>query len=96
MNKKDRLKTGKAWARAFHGSKIIHAYSRKFKVPLLCSINDLISFGIRLNQEDIDTIKYNLHILNKVKMKKKDFEELTNRMHEKQEFEFNYSNDYFY
>ena len=63
MNRKTRLRLGKHWAKNYSGNKdkIIFAYVGKFKVPKLCAINDLTSFGIKLNQIEVDRIRLECH-----------------------------------
>ena len=80
MNRKARLQKGKRWAKAYTGnrSKIISAYAGKFKVSKLCAINDLTSFGIQLNQEEIDRIRLEYHYNHVQHLPKKKLLEIQN------------------
>lgn len=63
MTKKkvERRKKGKSWIKSFTGSNLLHAYKRKFKIPISTAINDLESFGVKLDQREIASVRINLH-----------------------------------
>ena len=79
MKRKDRLKQGKAWARKYDGRGIISAYAKKFRVPKACAINDLTSFGVELDQFEVDRIRLNNHNNNIQRMPKKKLNEILDR-----------------
>lgn len=79
MNRKKRLIQGKRWAEKYKGNKIIYAYARKFKVPKLCAINDLTSFGIKLDQDEVDKIRLDCHYDNIQHLPKKRLLEILDR-----------------
>ena len=86
MNRRTRLRLGKTWAKAYTGKRIIHAYSRKFKVTQLCAINDLKRYGIQLNQEDIDTILLNHYSYKGLQLSKAKLKEIQDRTDERHGF----------
>lgn len=81
MNRKKRLIQGKRWAITYVGNKnkIIYAYVRKFKVSKLCAINDLTSFGINLDQDELDKIRLDCHYDNIQHLPKKKLQEILDR-----------------
>lgn len=81
MNRKKRLIQGKRWAETYVGNKdkIIYAYVRKFKVSKLCAINDLTSFGINLDQAEVDKIRLDCHYDNIQHLPKKKLQEILDR-----------------
>ncbi len=81
MNRKKRLIQGKRWVETYAGNKnkIIYAYVRKFKVSKLCAINDLTSFGINLDQAEVDKIRLDCHYDNIQHLPKKKLQEILDR-----------------
>jgi len=82
MNRKTRLRLGKQWANNYSkdNNKIIYAYTRKFKVSKLCAINDLSSFGIKLDQREVDNIRLDCHYNHIQPIPKKKLLEIQNRL----------------
>ena len=60
----------------YQGNSIIHAYKRKFKIPLITVINDLEAIGVKLDECEVANIKLNRHYYNKQQLNKKTLEEL--------------------
>lgn len=80
MNRKDRLMLGKRWAASYRGNRIIGAYAHKFKVTRLCAINDLISYGMDLDQDEIDKIRLDCHYDHTQHLPKKKLIEIKSRL----------------
>jgi hypothetical protein len=80
MNRKTRLKLGKRWAASYGGNRIIGAYAHKFKVTKLCAINDLISFGMDLDQSEIDRIRLDCHHNHTQHLPEKKLREIESRL----------------
>ena len=64
-----RRSRGKAWVANYSGSRIIHAYKRKFRIPISAAINDLESFGVKLDEREVAEIRVNLHYANVQQMR---------------------------
>lgn len=80
MNRKTRLRLGKQWAASYGGNRIIGAYARKFKVTKLCAINDLMLFGIDLDQSEMDRIRLDYHHNHIQHLPKKKLKEIESRL----------------
>ena len=80
MNRKTRLRIGKRWAFSYGGNRIIGAYAHKFKVTRLCAINDLTSYGMELDQAEIDRIRLECHYNNTQHLPKKRLVEIKSRL----------------
>ena len=67
MNTKGKLRRrrrGRAWVQNYAGPQILHAYKRKFRIPIATAINDLESLGVRLDDRAVAEIRVNLHYNN--------------------------------
>lgn len=74
--KQKRRNQGKRWVSEYAGNSIIHAYKRKFKIPLIAAINDLEAIGVKLDELEIANVKLDRHYFNKQQLNKKSLEEL--------------------
>lgn len=74
--KKKRRSHGRAWVRECQGSDILHAYRRKYKIPLITAINDLESMGVPLNAAEVAKIKVDRHHNGEQQINKKTLAEL--------------------
>ncbi len=74
--KQKRRRQGKRWVVEYNGNSVIHAYKRKFKIPLITAINDLEAIGAKLDECEVANIKLDRHYYNKQKLNKKTVEEL--------------------
>ncbi|MCP4551189.1 MAG: hypothetical protein GY834_03910 [Bacteroidetes bacterium] len=73
--KKRRIK-GKKWVKEYKGNNILHAYKRKFKIPLISAINDLESIGVPLNEAEVAQIKIDRHYNGQQQINQNDLAEL--------------------
>jgi len=71
---------GKRWAVTYGGGRIIGAYAHKFKVTRLCAINDLLSYGVELDQAEIDGIRLECHYNHVQHLPKKKRMEIESRL----------------
>ena len=74
--KKKRRRQGKAWLKDYKGKNILHAYRRKFNIPIIAAINDLESLGVPLDRVEVARIKIDRHCCGEQQINKKALAEL--------------------
>jgi hypothetical protein len=74
--KKKRRRQGKAWLKDYKRENILHAYRRKFKIPLITAINDLESLGVPFDRVEVARIKIDRHCCGEQQINKKALAEL--------------------
>ncbi len=75
--KQKRRRQGKHWISQYTGNRILHAYKKQFKIPLITAVNDLEAIGVKLDDKEVAQIKLNRHHYNQQKLPKKELERLT-------------------
>ena len=74
--KKKRRRQGEAWLKDYKGKNILHAYRRKFKIPLITAINDLESLGVPIDSVEVARIKIDRHCYGEQQINKNDLADL--------------------
>ncbi len=76
--KQKRRRQGRKWVSEYRGRNIIHAYKRRFKVPVIAAVNDLQALGVQLDVTEVANIRLDRHYYGKQMLNKKSL----SRLHE--------------
>ena len=78
--KQKRRRQGKRWASEYSGNKIIHAYKKKFNIPLITAVNDLEAIGVDLDEREVAKIRLDRHHYGHQQLSKKKLETISEKL----------------
>lgn len=78
--KQKRRRQGKRWASEYSGNRILHAYKKKFNVPLITAVNDLQSIGVDLDEQEVAKLRLDRHYYGRQQLNKKKLETISEKL----------------